>query len=116
MPNYLLAYRGGTLPEGEEAETAMLEAWNEWMQENGDALLDIGTSVDNTLTIASDGTVSEAPADPLTGFAIFEAEDQEEAVAIAKSCPILAEGGSIELVELADTDDFDDEDEDEDDE
>ncbi len=116
MPNFLLAYHGGGVPQDEEAEVAMLEAWSEWMANNAEALLDIGTPVGDSRTIASDGTVSATMDNQITGFAIIEADDVDAALEIARSCPVLAEGGSIELSELADMDDFDDEDEDEEDE
>lgn len=115
MPNFLLAYHGGGVPSNEEAEVAMLEAWNDWMASNADALLDIGTPIGTSRTIASDGSVSDTTDNQITGFAIIEADDEGAALAIARSCPVLAEGGSIELSELAEMDDFDEEDEDEED-
>lgn len=116
MPNFLLAYHGGGVPANAEAEDAMMEAWNDWMATNAGVLLDIGTPVGTSLTIGPDGSASETTANPITGFAIIEADTMDAALAIARGCPILGEGGSIELSELADMDDFDDEDEDEDDE
>jgi hypothetical protein len=114
MPNFLLAYHGGGVPANDEAEAAMVEAWNEWMGAHADALIDIGTPVGQNVTINSDGSVAEAVANPITGFAIIEADDLDAALAVARECPILSEGGTIELSELADMDDFDDEDEDDD--
>ncbi|MDB5541376.1 MAG: hypothetical protein JWQ89_3103 [Devosia sp.] len=115
MPNYLLAYHGGGTPEGEEAQAAVMEAWNDWLDETGDAMLDLGSPVGATRTVQADGSVSEAPAVPVTGYSIVEAEDMEGAIAIARGCPILVDGGSVEVAELIDSD-FDDDEEDEDDE
>jgi hypothetical protein len=115
MPNFLLAYHGGGVPANAEAEEAMMEAWNEWMATNAEVLLDIGTPVGTSLMIGPDGSASETAANQITGFAIIEADTMDGALAIARGCPILSEGGSIELSELADMDDFDDEDEDEED-
>lgn len=114
MPNYLLAYHGGSTPEGEEAQAAMMEAWNAWMETHGEALLDIGNPVSRTVTVASDGSVGDGPADPVTGYSIIEAETFDDALTIARACPILADGGTVEVAELVDMDDFDDEDHDED--
>jgi hypothetical protein len=112
MPNYLLAYHGGSMPEGEEAQAASLEAWNEWMDAVGDQLLDGGNPAGASRTVSSDGQVSETEGDRVTGYSIIEAEDIDAAVEIARGCPILADGGSVEVAELVDMafDDEDDED------
>jgi hypothetical protein len=116
MPNYLLAYHGGSIPEGEEAQAASLEAWNEWMDAVGEQLLDGGNPVGASRTIGSDGAVSETEGDRVTGYSIIEADDIDAAIELARGCPILADGGSVEVAELVDMMAFDDEDEDEDDE
>ena len=113
MPNYLLAYHGGTTPDGEEAQAAVMEAWNEWMEAVGESLLDAGNPVGQSKTLNADGTVGEAATDGLTGYSIIEADSLEAAIEVARSCPILADGGSIEVAELVDMG-FDDEDDDED--
>ena len=113
MPNYLLAYHGGGTPEGEEAQAAVMQAWNDWLDETGDAILDLGNPVGDARIINADGSVS---ANNVTGYSIIEADDMDDAIAIAKGCPILADGGSVEVAELVDMTDFDDEDEDDEDE
>lgn len=115
MPNYLLAYHGGGTPEGEEAEAAVMLAWNEWLEATGDAMLDPGAPVGATMTVRPDGSVAGAPADALSGYSIVEADDMEAALAIAKGCPVLLDGGSVEVAELLDMDFDDEDDEDEED-
>lgn len=116
MPNYLLAYHGGSIPEGEEAQAASLEAWNEWMDAVGEQLLDGGNPVGQSKTVSAEGGVVDTEGDRVTGYSIIEADDLDAAVEIAKGCPIIADGGSVEVAELVDMMGFDDEDEDEDDE
>ena len=36
---------------------------------------------------------------PLTGYTIVTADDLDAAVAMAKGCPILSSGGSVEVAE-----------------
>ena len=115
MPNYLLAYHGGGTPEGEEAQAAVMDAWNDWLEHIGEAMLDLGNPVGDTRTVNTDGSVSGAPASPVSGYSIVEADDMEAALAIAKGCPVLADGGSVEVAELIDMSDFDEDDDDEDD-
>jgi hypothetical protein len=114
MPNYLLTYHGGGTPEGEEAQAAVMEAWNDWLDETGEAMLDLGNPVGEARTINADGSVSAAPANHVTGYSIIEADDMAGAIAIARGCPILADGGSLEVAELVDMSDFDDDEDDED--
>ena len=112
MPNYLLAYHGGSIPEGEEAQAASLEAWNDWMEAVGEQLLDGGNPVGQSKTVSADGKASDTEGDRVTGYSIVEADDIEAAVEIARGCPILADGGSVEVAELVDMMAFEDEDED----
>src|SRR4051812_19363736 len=102
MPNYLLAYHGGTTPEGEEAQAASMEAWNEWMDAVGESLLDVGNPVGQSKLVSSDGSVGDSDANPVTGYSIIEADDLDAALEIARGCPILADGGNVEVAELVD--------------
>jgi len=116
MPNYLLAYHGGSIPEGDEAQAASLDAWNDWMEAVGGQLLDGGSPVGASRTVNADGGVTDTEGDRVTGYSIIEADDIDAAIEIARGCPILADGGSVEVAELVEMLGFDDEDEDEDDE
>lgn len=119
MPAYLLAYHGGSTPEGEEAQARSLDAWNEWMDSIADSLIDGGNPVGESRLLGAGGIVSDAPADRVTGYSVIVAADFEEAAQLATGCPVLAEGGSVEIAELLDMsaeDEDEDEDEDLDDE
>jgi hypothetical protein len=50
--------------------------------------------------VASDGTVSDGAASGLTGYAILQADGLDAAAEMAKGCPILSSGGSIEVYEV----------------
>jgi hypothetical protein len=50
--------------------------------------------------IASDGRVSDGGGvNPVTGYSVIEAPSLEAAVQMAKNCPIMASGGSVEVGE-----------------
>jgi len=117
MPAYLLAYHGGSIPEGEDAEARSLDAWNEWMESIAEQLIDGGNPVGETRLLTAEGTLVEAPLDRVTGYSIIVAADFDDAVRLTVGCPVFADGGSVEIAELIDMsldDDEDDEDEDED--
>ena len=50
-------------------------------------------------TILQDGSVVDGATDPAAGFTVLQAESMEAAIALAKPCPHISAGGSIEVVE-----------------
>ena len=42
MPNYLLAYHGGKMPDSQESVAKVMAAWEKWMKTLGPALIDQG--------------------------------------------------------------------------
>jgi hypothetical protein len=118
MPNYLLAFHGGSTPETADEQVKVMQAWNDWIEANDDAMVDIGNPVVGNVTLRPDGTTGGMPGDPVTGYTIIEAEDLDEALVIARECPILASNGTVEigeLMEVSGEEDEEDEDDDDDD-
>lgn len=100
MANYLLVYHGGGMPEGEAAQQQEMQAWGAWFGGLGAAVVDGGNPVGATSTIASNGSTSDGGgANPATGYSVIQADSMAAATELAKGCPILASGGSIELCE-----------------
>ncbi|MDA0350842.1 MAG: YciI family protein [Chloroflexi bacterium] len=100
MANYLLAYHGGGMPEDEAAGQKVMAAWMAWFEKLGAAVVDGGNPVGASVTIASNGATSEGGgANPATGYSVVQAESLAAATELAKGCPILTSGGSIEVGE-----------------
>ncbi|HKA11983.1 MAG TPA: hypothetical protein VKI99_16105 [Candidatus Dormibacteraeota bacterium] len=100
MANYLLAYHGGGMPESEEQRAKVMEAWGQWFGTLGPALVDGGNPIGRTSTLAANGSVSDGGgANPVTGYSIIKADSMDGAVQMAKGCPLLESGGSIEVAE-----------------
>jgi hypothetical protein len=103
MSKFVFAYHGGSNPDTPEEQAEVMAAWNDWYGALGSAVLDGGAPVGAAQTVAADGSVSAGGgANPLTGFTLVEAGDLDAAVALAKGCPILAAGGSVEVGETID--------------
>jgi hypothetical protein len=102
MANYLLVYHGGSMPEGEAAQAAVMEAWNGWFHQLGDAVVDGGNPASGTKVISADGSVAEGGPTSPSGYSIIKADSHDAAVALAKGCPVLAGGAMIEVVETFD--------------
>lgn len=100
MANYLLVYHGGSMPESPEEGQKVMQAWTDWFERLGDALVDGGNPVSEVRTIANNGTVSEGGINPSSGYSVIKADSLDAAVALAKGCPLLnGGGGSVEVAE-----------------
>jgi hypothetical protein len=103
MAKYLFAYHGGGRPETKEAQAKVMAAWGAWFGSMGKAVINGGNPVGKSWTVKSNGSVAkDGGANPVSGYSLIEAKDYDGAVAMAKGCPILAAGGSIEIAEALD--------------
>ena len=102
MANYLLAYRGGSTPESEEEQQAAMAAWTGWFGELGAAVVDGGNPFSVSATVSSDGSAGEGGESRLTGYSVITAGDLQSATEMAKGCPVLRSGGSVEVYETFD--------------
>lgn len=102
MTKYVLTYHGATgLPETEAAMNELMEAWGAWFGTLGDAVVDGGNPFGPARTIAPDLAVGDE-GQGLSGYSIIEAASIDDAVALAKGCPVLAEGGNVCVNEAID--------------
>lgn len=100
MPKYILGYHGGSMPQSPEEGAKVMAAWTSWMGSLGKALLDPGNPTGASKTIAAGGKVSDGGGpNPLTGYSLIEAANLDEAIKLAKSCPQLTAGGSVQVAE-----------------
>lgn len=100
MANYVLIYHGGGMPESEEEGAKVMKAWTSWFEQLGGAVVDGGNPVSQAKTIATDGSVSAGGgSNPATGYSVIKADSLDAAVALAKGCPVLGGGASIEVAE-----------------
>lgn len=100
MPDFLYVYHGGKMPETEDAQKASMAAWGKWMQDNGPSFIDPGNPVGKSKTVHAGGVDDNGGSNPASGYTIIRADDMDAAVAIAESCPMVSEGGSIEIAEV----------------
>ena len=112
MKEFMLIYQGGD-PEWmvntpkEEIEAAM-NKWGEWMAslQQSDQLVTGGSPLHYSgQRISSDGVVTDIAASEfkelVSGYSIVKAKDKDEAVGIAKECPIFSHPGvTVEVREI----------------
>jgi hypothetical protein len=101
MVNYLLLYAGGSMPETETEQKAVMKEWESWMGKLGSSLVDGGNPfTPNAKTISKEGKISDGSGGPMpSGYSILKANSLDEAVTMAKSCPVLKGGASIMVFE-----------------
>lgn len=99
MPKYLLAFHGGKKFETKEQGMAHMTKWQAWMADIGDAAVGSGFPIGMSKTVSAEGVTDDGGSNPLSGIKIIQAETMEAALKIAKTCPHLDIGGTIEIAE-----------------
>ena len=101
MANYVLLYSGGRMPESQEEQQAVMQAWGAWFGSLGSNLVDGGNpTTGQAKTIASDGSVSDGAAGmAASGYSIIKANSLDEATEMAKGCPVLQGGAKLVVLE-----------------
>ncbi len=103
MAKYLLVYTGdATQPASEEEGQAVMASWVAWFEGIGAGVADAGNPTGPARTVATDGSVSDGAPSGITGYSVIEAADLDAAAALAGSCPHLAAGGRVEVLETFD--------------
>lgn len=103
MPKYLFIYHGGSAPTNPADVKKVMDAWVAWFGSMGAAVVDGGNPVGKSSTVKADGSlVDGGGANPASGYSLIEASSLEDAHKKAKGCPILKDGGTIEIAQCMD--------------
>ena len=100
MPQYIITYLGGDQPSSPEEGNQHFAKYKAWLSSLGDSAVSPANPFKNTSTVNSDGTVTTGSATSMSGYTIIEADSMETALEIARACPFLDIGGSLEVSEL----------------
>jgi hypothetical protein len=75
-------------------------AWRSfWIARRVEPVADAGNPVSQAKTIAADGSVSGDGRSSLSGYSIISGDSLDGAIALAKGCPVLSGGSTIEVCE-----------------
>jgi hypothetical protein len=101
MADYVLLYTGGSMPETEEEQAKVMQAWTDWYGQIGASLKDGGNPFGPAVkTVSPEGSVKDgAPGAPHTGYTIVQADSLDAATTLATGCPVLQGGGSVTVYE-----------------
>jgi hypothetical protein len=100
MPQYIIVYLGGNQPSDPEESKQNYAKYKEWLASLGDSAVSPANPFKNTSTVNPDGSVTAGSSTKMSGYTIIETETMEKALEIARACPFLEIGGSLEVSEL----------------
>jgi hypothetical protein len=99
MSTFVLTYKGGTRPETEAEQQAVMAAWGAWFGALGEAVAAPGNPFGGSLSVGEDGGVSEGAASGLGGYSVLTADSLADAAELAKGCPLIGNGGTVDVYE-----------------
>jgi hypothetical protein len=100
MAKFVYIYTGAQMAATPEEQDQVMQAWMAWFGTLGDAVVDGGNPFSNSATVTPGGAVADGGASGAGGYSIVSADSLGEAAAMAKGCPTLASGGSVEVYEI----------------
>lgn len=100
MPEYMISYLGGNKPSSADEGKKHFAKYMDWLSSLGESAVSPANPLKDTSTVSPDGTITAGSATTMSGFTIVRADSMDAAMTIAKSCPFLDIGGSLEVSEL----------------
>lgn len=100
MTQYVIVYLGGDQPSSPEEGKQHIAKYRKWLSLLGDSVVSPANPFKNTSTVNSNGTVTDGSTTSMSGYTIIKADSMKAALSIAKACPFLDIGGSLEVSEL----------------
>ncbi len=99
MPDYIIAYHGGTKPDSPQEGAEHMAKWQAWITDLGEAVVNPGTPLGPSKMVSHKGVSDAGGANALSGFSIITADDMEAALLIARDCPFL-DMGEVEVAQI----------------
>ena len=100
MAQYIITYLGGNEPSNPEEGQQHFAKYREWLSSLGDSAVSPANPLKDTKTVNPDGAVTAGSTTSMSGYTVVETDSMETALEIAKACPFLDIGGSLEVSEL----------------
>ena len=100
MPQYIITYLGGNQPSSPEEGKQHMSKYRSWLSSLGDSAVSPANPLKGTTTVNADGTTTAGSTTSMSGFTVVEVDSMQAALLIAKACPFLDVGGSLEVSEL----------------
>lgn len=97
MSKFLVTYLGGSGPPADAAQAEQIKtAFGQWLASAGIAVVDPGAPLRSVTHVANG---APHPTVDIGGYSVVEAASVEEAVAILRTHPFVARGGTLQVDE-----------------
>jgi hypothetical protein len=100
MKKFVVLYSGGKAPTTPQEGEASMKAWTKWFEGLGKTVVEAGAPFGASKSVSSTGVQDGAAGNVSNGYSVFQADDLAGAAKLAKSCPIVAEGGKVHIFEM----------------
>ncbi|MBT8114291.1 MAG: YciI family protein [Arenicella sp.] len=100
MPQYMITYLGGNQPSSPEQGQKHFARYKQWLASLGDAVVSPMNPLKGASTVEADGSVTAGGKTTMSGYTIVAADSMEAALEMARACPFLDIGGSLEVSEM----------------
>ncbi len=100
MKKFLVLYSGGKAPSTPQEGEASMKEWRAWFGKLGSAVVEAGAPVGGSKVVNGAGVQDGAGGNISNGYSVLQADDLAGAAKILKSCPIIADGGTVHVFEL----------------
>ena len=92
MAKYVFSFR---VPSDYAPHAGTSAEWQAWFGGLGSALVDVGHAVTDYASLGEVGGSDSR----MVAYSVVSARDMDSAVALAKDCPVIAAGGSVDIYE-----------------
>jgi hypothetical protein len=96
----MITYLGTPKSGSPEENQQHMSKYRAWLSSLGESAVSPANPLKNIRTVNPDGSVSSGGTSTMSGFTIIEADSDEAALSMAKACPFLDVGGSLEVSEM----------------
>jgi hypothetical protein len=100
MPQFVIIYIGGNKPATPEEGAQHFSKYKAWLSALGESAVSPMNPLGDTHTVNPDGTVEKGSQSSMSGYTVVEADSIDDAISMARDCPFLEIGGSLEVSEL----------------
>jgi hypothetical protein len=97
MAKFVYIYVGGQT-DPSQSQDEVMQAWGAWFATLGDSVDDMGNPFGGSATVTPTGT-ADGGASAAGGYLVISAGSLADAAAKARGCPILDNGGTVEVYE-----------------
>jgi hypothetical protein len=101
MPKFLVTYHGSNMPHDPESMAKARDAFMQWAQKLGPALVEPGAPVAAARTVSSHGPKEGLADGPFNGWSVIEAPDMNAAAKLVADHPFIGRGGVLQINEPA---------------